>query len=93
MAGVALSSKDFERALVKRLNALEIPVRVIRRTRDRAIIAIPHTAVKKARGAWNLEGWRTVQTFGTLVKAKRWARNMRLVRGASYGSDLPERET
>jgi RNase P/RNase MRP subunit POP5 len=70
------------RAALDRTGSSDLQFRLIRTERGRAIVAVAHTDVARARGAWNpgrsagaAPLLRTRGTWGTLVGAKRWARS------------------
>ena len=75
------------RATLAEVPERAVPVRLVRWTRSRAIVEIPHMAVSRARERWNagpenelaaggtpVPRFRTVRTWGTLVQAKAWLR-------------------
>lgn len=86
VAGVPLPSPRGVEMFLRRVplgDGPAFPIRVVRVEHRRAIVEVPHTAVARARDAWNrsLEGlglpWgelRSVRTWGTLLKAKAWLR-------------------
>ncbi|HEV2230616.1 MAG TPA: hypothetical protein VGS18_00305 [Thermoplasmata archaeon] len=81
------------RSTLERARAPDVRFRVIRVEGDRAIVAVAHVDLARARRAWNTtldEAARsrinTRRTWGTLVDAKAWIVRKPLARGRGPGS-------